>query len=231
MSRALGLRLEPCQACSKEVGSGLRVSQVTPDGISARQPATEQIRIGDVIVYIQGKAVENIPISELAEAISQFSTGLDGAIAVTLPLRIGLLRADPGENRHGGKTWTELEVKVLNHRRDYVRVVANVLSLADTRPGSLIPKGPEQAMRQLEEPRQAQNAQVQMQQMHGLMCKNRKHAHAPLDCAFCRTDTIRRIGVTRLNLQTMSRFGRSGGTQRRRLLKNLPVGSRLTFRQ
>lgn len=106
--------------------------------------------------------MDNIPTPEIAEAVSQFSTGLNGAMAVTLPLHIGLLRAEPGENLHGGKTWTELAVKVVNNRRDIARVVQTALrSPANSRPGSLSAAAHEQATRQLGERQQQQHAQVQ----------------------------------------------------------------------
>jgi len=107
--------------------------------------------------------VEHIPVPYLAEALSQFSKGLEGAIAVTLPLRVGLLRADPGENMHGGKTWTELHVKLLNHQRDLKGVVTNLLANSTnfTRPATVNMPTAEQARGQLSQ-QPSQHAEVRM---------------------------------------------------------------------
>lgn len=156
----MGLELEHCQACSKAVSTGLRVLDVVPDRVAAR---SQQIRIGDVIIYIQDQSVERIPVPDLAEALSQFSKGLEGAIPLTLPLRVGLLRVEPGENVHGGKTWTEFHVKLLNRHRDVGGVVTTLLSSSPNfaRPASVKVLTAEQARRQLSE-QPSQHAEVRM---------------------------------------------------------------------
>jgi hypothetical protein len=139
MAMTLGLRLEHCRPASKEVSAGLRVDYVTPDSVSAAVPPSDQIKVGDVIIFIQDYSVETIPEKTAAEAVRLFGKRSDGSISVlSALLRLRLLRPDPGFNELGGINWTEHEVTLVRpaHMRNYKHRAAEI-SDVDYRPSTI----------------------------------------------------------------------------------------------
>jgi hypothetical protein len=115
LARALDVELVHCKPSLQHFTVGLRVEYVAPKSICAAVSPSNQIKVGDIIVLFQDFPLENLSPWMLEDAIALWMKPL-----VTLPLRLRLLRPDPGLNMHGGIDWTEREIMLDFRARDAV---------------------------------------------------------------------------------------------------------------
>ena len=115
LARALDVELVHCKPSLQHFTVGLRVEYVAPKSICAAVSPSNQIKVSDIIVLFQDFPLQNLSPWMLESAIALWMKPL-----VTLPLRLRLLRPDPGLNMHGGIDWTEREIMLDFMARDAV---------------------------------------------------------------------------------------------------------------
>ena len=126
LEKTLALELEICKPVSNDLSAGLRVLSVHNGVAAARAPPAHELKIGDVILLVQGYRVDGIPLKLLADAISSFAAPSMVISSSHSELRLVIQRPS-GVNQHGGRNWDQYQITILPaaDKREYSGGAAN----------------------------------------------------------------------------------------------------------